>query len=425
MRRHNGAGDRSRGERHRSAPTAVVRHFDSFRAGVRLLIRGAGPPMLRLGRRRMVLALLAGSVTLGFLVLAWQVLAGGGWTVWEALILVCLAANAPWLGLSAATGLVGLGVRLLAADPTAAVLPALRHRGDLDATPIRMRTLLAVCVRLEDMTSVLPTFARLLRELQATDEGRFALGVLSDTPDGSAAEAEAEAVAALAARLPPGTMLYRRRATNIGFKAGNLMDFLDRHVEEFDLALVLDADSTMAAGTVRRLVRVMQTDPRLAILQPTIAGAGAETCFAQLFGFGHRHGTRLWATGQAWWQGSEGPYWGHNALLRVGAFRRDARLPLLPDGSHILSHDHVEAALLHAAGWAVRVLPEDAGSFERHPPDLLALFGRDLRWAAGNMQYWHLLRRKDSAASDASRWCRHFCTTRWRRSGFACCRRRR
>lgn len=341
------------------------------------------------------MALFSASLTLGFLGLAWQVLAGGGWTALEVLILLCLAANAPWLGLTAATGLVGLAIRLFARDPAAEVLPALRHRGELEAAPIRARTLLAVCVRLEDMATVLPSLARLLRELHATDEGRFTLGILSDTPAGNAADIEAEAVAAMAVRLPRGTLLYRRRERNTGFKAGNLMAFLDRHHADFDFALVLDADSMMTAATVRRLVRIMQADPHLAILQPTVAGCGAETSFARLFGFGHRHGARLWATGQAWWQGPEGPYWGHNALLRTAAFRHDARLPVLPDGSCILSHDHAEAALLHAAGWAVRVLPEDAGSFERHPPDLLALFSRDLRWAAGNLQYRHLLRRRE------------------------------
>lgn len=338
--------------------------------------------------------MLAGSLTLGFLALAWRVLAGGGWTLWEALILLFLAANAPWLGLSAATGLIGLAVRVLTTDPAAVVLPALRQRAELEAAPIQARTLLAVCVRLEDMAAVLPPLARLLRDLQAIDGDRFALGILSDTPAGSAANLEAQAVAALAARLPRGSVLYRRRQGNSGFKAGNLMEFLDHHAMGFEFALVLDADSGMSAATVRRLVQVMQADPRLAILQPTIAGCGAETCFARLFGFGHRHGARIWATGQAWWQGPQGPYWGHNALLRIAAFRRNARLPLLPDGTHILSHDHAEAALLHGAGWAVRVLPDDAGSFERHPPDLPALFGRDLRWAAGNLQYQHLLRQQ-------------------------------
>jgi membrane glycosyltransferase len=151
----------------------------------------------------------------------------------------------------------------------------------------------------------------------------------------------------------------------------------------------------MSAETVARLVRIMQADPGLAILQMAIAGRGVKTRFARLFGFGLRHGTRAWITGQAWWQGPAQLYWGHNALVRVIAFRRNARLPALPDGARILSHDYAEAARLHACGWAVRVLPESAGSWERHPPDLPALFARDLRWAAGNLQYRHLLFRPD------------------------------
>jgi membrane glycosyltransferase len=337
-------------------------------------------------------ASLAAAVAFGLLALGWEVLAAGGWTPWEALILLCLAAHAPWLGLAAATGLAGLAIRLLVADPAALVLPALRRAG---GGPVRDRTLLAVCVRLEDMGAVLPPFARLLQELRAAHGDRFALGLLSDTPAGEAAAAEAAAVAALAARFPDGAVLYRRRAENAGFKAGNLMDFLDRHAAGFDHALVLDADSAMSAEAVARLVRAMQADPGMAILQSAIAGRGAETRFSRLYGFGLRHGARIWTTGQAWWQGPEQLWWGHNALVRIAAFRRDARLPLLPGGGPILSHDYAEAAMLHAVGWAVRVLPEDAGSAERHPPDLPALFGRDLRWAAGNLQYRHLLLRPD------------------------------
>ncbi|WP_343895817.1 glycosyltransferase family 2 protein, partial [Craurococcus roseus] len=350
------------------------------------------PPTEGLGPRRAVVASLAAAVALGLLALGWEVLAAGGWTVWEALILLCLAANAPWLGLSAATALAGLAIRLLVPDPAAFVLPALRRAG---GGPLRDRTLLAVCVRLEDMGAVLPPFARLLQELRTAHSDRFALGILSDTPAGEAADAEAAAVAALAARFPEGVVLYRRRAENAGFKAGNLMDFLDNHAAGFDHALVLDADSAMSAEAVARLVRVMQADPGMAVLQSGIAGRGAETRFARLYDFGLRHGARAWTAGQAWWQGPEQLWWGHNALLRIAAFRRDARLPLLPGGESILSHDYAESAMLHAAGWAVRVLPEDAGSFERHPPDLLALFGRDRRWAAGNLQYRHLLRRPD------------------------------
>ncbi len=336
------------------------------------------------------------AIAAGFLALAWHVLAGGGWTPWEALILLCLAANAPWLALSAATGLVGFAIRRVARDPAGLVLPALRAAD----RPVRARTVLALCVRLEDMACVLPPAARLLAALRAGEGGDgFALAVLSDTPAGAAAEAEAAAVRDLAARFPPGVVLYRRRQENAGWKAGNLMEFLDGDLAAgFDLALALDADSAMSADAVRRLARIMAAAPRIAILQPTVGGHGARTPFARITGLGHARAVRIWATGQAWWQGPHGPYWGHNAMIRIAPFRAHARLPILPCGGRILSHDHVEAALLQGAGWEVRVLPEDAGSAERHPPDLPALLARDARWAAGNMQYRHLLRRRDMGA---------------------------
>lgn len=340
----------------------------------------------RLGLRRIALALMVLGISAGLVGLGWSVLAGNGWTLWEALILVCLAANAPWLALTAATGTIGILLRL--APPAGAPSPA---------TTIRVRTVLTVCVRFEDMAVVLPPLTRLLQALRVAPDGgdRFVLAILSDTPDGAAAGLEEVAAARCAADFPAGAVRYRRRTENTGYKAGNLMNFFDDGAAESEFALVLDADSVMSAAAVRRLVLQMQAESGLAILQPTIGCHGADTPFSRLFGFGQRHGTRIWATGQAWWQGPQGPYWGHNALIRIAPFRQHARLPLLPGGADILSHDHVEAALLHQAGWAVRVLPDDSGSAERHPPDLQALFSRDLRWAAGNLQYRHLLRRDD------------------------------
>jgi membrane glycosyltransferase len=46
---------------------------------------------------------------------------------------------------------------------------------------------------------------------------------------------------------------------------------------------------------------------------------------------------------------------------------------------------------LHAAGWKVCCLPDDTGSLEGNPPALPEFLARDLRWAAGNMQYGRLL----------------------------------
>ncbi len=148
----------------------------------------------------------------------------------------------------------------------------------------------------------------------------------------------------------------------------------------------------MTAPAVLRLVAAMQADPGLGIVQHLTVGLPAASVFPRLFQFGMRAGMRNWATGQAWWQGDAGPYWGHNALVRIAPFRRHARLPLLPDGSSILSHDQVEAALLQAAGWGVRVLPMEDGSAEANPPSLPDFLARERRWLAGNLQYRHLLR---------------------------------
>ena len=345
------------------------------------------------GARRAVLLALVLAVAGVLVALGVAVLAPGGWTPVKALLLVCLAVNAPWLGLSAATGLIGFAVRILARDPAACVLPQL----DLVAAgqPLAARTAIAVCVRDE---AVAPVFARLAEMAAALDEAglsrRFLLCVLSDTAVDATARDEARAAAALGAGCG-AEVLYRRRGANTGFKAGNIMSFLDEHAGRFELMLCLDADSAMALPTIARMVRVMQADPHLAILQATFHGQPARVLFPRLFGFGHRHGLRIWATGQAWWQADQGPYWGHNAVVRVAPFRAHCRLEPLPDGRLILSHDHVEAARLQAAGWKVRVLASDEGSRESHPPSLPDYLGRDVRWAAGNLQYRHLLRRPD------------------------------
>jgi membrane glycosyltransferase len=240
------------------------------------------------------------------------------------------------------------------------------------------------------MGAVLPPLARLLDGLEATGAAdRFTLWFLSDTADPVAAAAEARAIAAFRQGGIP--VRYRRRVENIGFKAGNVMDFLDHHVGQAELMLCLDADSEMTAPAVLRLVACMEADPGLAILQQLIVGRPATAAFPRLFQFGMRAGMRSWATGQAWWQGPEGPYWGHNAVIRTEPFRRHCRLEPLPDGRPILSHDQVEAVRLHAAGWKVCCLPVEEGSMEGNPPALPEFMARDLRWAAGNMQYWDLL----------------------------------
>ncbi len=343
--------------------------------------------------RRLLFATLVLAFSALLIGLGARAIAPDGWTVLRVAIFACLTLNAPWLALSAATGLVGFAIRMGTADPVQAVLPQLAL--PQASRPATLRTAIAVCVRDEDVGAVFGRLARLSAEIgQAGRAAQYALCVLSDSASDAIAAEEAAAAERLRDAGGP-EVLYRRRTANTGFKAGNVMSFLDAHVGAFALMLCLDADSEMALPTIERMASIMQADPCLAMLQATFQGHGAHAAFARLFGFGHRHGLRVWATGQAWWQADQGPYWGHNAMVRVAPFRAHCRLDPLPDGSLILSHDHVEAARLQAAGWKLRVLASDEGTSESHPPTLPDYLVRDVRWAAGNMQYRHLLRRPD------------------------------
>ena len=220
--------------------------------------------------------------------------------------------------------------------------------------------------------------------------------MLSDTDRDDVALREEEAVAAWRAEDPDRVrIVYRRRKQNSGFKAGNVRDFCVRWGDGFELMLPLDADSLMTGPAIVDLVRVMQAHPKLGILQSLVVGAPSSSAFSRIFQFGMRLGMRTYTMGQAWWTGDCGPFWGHNALLRIKPFAEHCVLPALsgrpPLGGDLLSHDQVEAVLMRRAGFEVRVMPVECGSYEDNPPDALEFGRRDVRWCQGNLQYLKLI----------------------------------
>jgi membrane glycosyltransferase len=252
-------------------------------------------------------------------------------------------------------------------------------------------------VRNEDPGRAILRLKTVKASIDATGEGdAYSYFVLSDTSLPGVAAAEEKAVAAWKAADPGGDrIVYRRRDKNTGFKAGNVRDFCARWGGAFTLMLPLDADSLMAGPEIVRLTRIMQAHPKIGILQSLVVGMPSSSGFARIFQFGMRHGMRSYTMGQAWWVGDCGPYWGHNALVRIAPFQEHCALPMLPGspplGGHVLSHDQVEATLMRRAGYEVRVLPEERGSWEENPPTMLEFAQRDVRWCQGNMQYTKLL----------------------------------
>jgi membrane glycosyltransferase len=240
-----------------------------------------------------------------------------------------------------------------------------------------------------------------LCETDAADA--FDLFVLSDTTDPRIWIAEEAAFLALRERTGAhGRLFYRRRPKNIARKSGNIAEWVTRFGGTYAQFLILDADSLMTGEVLVRLASAMERHADVGLIQTLPIIIGATTLFARVQQFAGRVYGPLIAHGIAWWHGTEGNYWGHNAMIRTRAFAEQAGLPELrgrkPFGGPIMSHDFVEAALLRRGGWAVHMVPGVRGSYEEAPPTLTDLGVRDRRWCQGNLQHLAVLPSRGLAA---------------------------
>lgn len=274
------------------------------------------------------------------------------------------------------------------------------EQDDLDFAPHpampTTRTALMMPLYNEDASVALGRLAQLdnaLAKLGVSEA--FDLFVLSDSTRPAAIAAEQTAFTLFRLRAHSAAW-YRRREENVEAKSGNIAEWTRRFGGAYDFMVVLDADSTMAGETVLRLVDAMERNTGVGLIQTAPTIVKAQTVFARVSQFSVRLYGRVAAAGLAWWTGSEGSYWGHNAILRVKAFADAAGLPILPGakpfGGHIMSHDVVEAALLRRAGWAVHVTAALDGSCEETPPTITDFIRREHRWCQGNLQHLGLLR---------------------------------
>ena len=351
------------------------------------------PATTVLARRRALFAGLVGTTIAAVLWLA--LVAVPPYSAGAISFLVLFTVTLPWSVVGFWNAAIGFLIMRFCRDPAAAVNPlAASIRGD---EPVTASTAILMCIRNESPEQVTRNLQPLMDGLvQAHVAHLFHVYLLSDSSDPGVIAAETSCFDAFIAKWQ-GTIpvTYRRRQVNTAFKSGNIRDFCDRWGNNHDFAITLDADSFMPAETVLRLVRIAQANPSLGILQTLVVGLPSVSVFARVFQFGMRLGMRSYTLGATWWQGDCGPYWGHNAIIRLAPFIAHCRMPVLPGNGplsgHVLSHDQVEAALMRRAGYEVRVLPVDGVSWEENPPTLMEFSRRDLRWCQGNMQYWQLL----------------------------------
>ena len=232
-----------------------------------------------------------------------------------------------------------------------------------------------------------------LRSASALD--RFDFFVLSDSTKPDVWLEEEAKWQQLRQRHPDAVIHYRHRSDNKARKAGNIADFCERWGDHYELMVILDADSLMTADTLVKMVDRMQADSMLGILQAPPRPLGRHSLFARIQQFAASVYGPIFIEGFSAWTGDYGNYWGHNAIIRVEAFRDHCDLPRLagrkPLGGEILSHDFVEAALMVQNGWKVQLATDLNGSYEECPTTITDYAIRDQRWCQGNMQHAKLL----------------------------------
>lgn len=267
----------------------------------------------------------------------------------------------------------------------------------LEAVPLA-RTAVVMPIYHEPVERTLNGLRACYQSLERTGAlDAFDFFILSDSRDPQVWLAEREAWYRLCRELgAEGRLFYRRRPVNLHYKSGNIADFLRRWGRAYRYMVVLDADSLMAGETLVNMVRLMEREPRVGILQTSPAIANAESPFARVQQFASQVYGPIFTSGLAAYQLGEAAYWGHNAIIRNAAFMSHCGLrklngPGLFSGP-ISSHDFVEAAYMGRAGQEVWLEPGLSGSYEESPPALVEELTRDRRWAKGNLQHlWILL----------------------------------
>lgn len=329
----------------------------------------------RAARRVLIfLPLMFSAVVAAILVTAFQ--SDGQLAVSEAVLIALMALLAAWEAVPSANAIIGLA--------------AVRKPPQANSTT-QLAIAILVTMRDESASEVLPGKLRLLRSLQHVSRHSFALHVLSDSVSMSNAENEQRLVHA-AFPLP---VFHDRRAVNTDFKSGNIRNWVGRHGAEYDAFIILDADSELEPGTALAMADALANDPACGLIQTVPAVLPGTTPWQCMQSVASRIYGDLQGAGLSAWMGDEANYFGHNAIIRTKAFAACAGLPHLEGrglwNGPILSHDFVEAALLRRAGWAVRLLPATAGSFEQAPADIMAHLRRDARWCLGNFQHGRIL----------------------------------
>ena len=310
----------------------------------------------------------------------------------EIAILVLFAILFGWVSAGFWTAMAGFVLLVFGTDRYA-ITSGAAHDAPLDPKA-RVAIVMPICN--ENVSRVFAGLSASYQSLARTGElEHFDFFVLSDSNNPDIRVAELDAWAAMCRAVDGfGRIFYRWRQHRIKRKSGNIADFCRRWGSRYRYMVVLDADSIMTGTCLTTLLRLIDSNPDVGIVQTAPHAAGRETLYARVQQFATSVYGPLFTAGLHFWQLGESHYWGHNAIIRVAPFMQHCALGRLPGhgtlSGEILSHDFVEAALMRRAGWQVVIAYDLDGSYEEMPPNLVDELTRDRRWCRGNLMNFRL-----------------------------------
>jgi membrane glycosyltransferase len=328
--------------------------------------------------------LLTGVVSMVFADLLWRT----GWSASRTVLLVLFIILFFFSAIGCVTAFYGFILRRIG-DPQRITQLADYQSQNIDDTS----TAIIVPIYNEDVLRVYEGLRASYESLEKTGQlARFDFFILSDSTDVDKwAEEERRWYEVIRELGALGRIYYRRRIAPEGRKSGNVRDFLNTWGQRYRYFIVFDADSVMRGQTMVDLVKMMEANPAVGLIQTVPALVNAESLFGRIQQFANRLFAPIFITGLNYWSQGFGNYWGHNAIIRTEPFMAYCDLPQLPGskpfGGQILSHDFVEAALLLRENWQVWVAYDLGGSYEEAPQGLIENAQRDRRWCQGNLQH--------------------------------------
>ena len=342
--------------------------------------------------RRFFIASVTGGMILSLGLMMMSMLNANHWLWWDWILLGCFVLTLPWGVLGFWNSIIGFILLRFHRRPNSVAARLERP----SQKPLSARTAILFPSYDEKPEHIFQNIRFLLSSLKTKEErDLFEVFFLSDTQNSDILAQEREYFDLLERDYPEIRLYYTHRSNPIGYKGGNIRHFTRLWHDRADYFVVLDSDSLMSGEQIIRFIRLMETNPKIGILQSMTVALPGKSLFNQIFRFGLRQRMRLYTLGNAWWQGPEGEYWGHNAVVRMKPFYENCRLPVLsggpPWGGFILSHDQIEALLMMRAGYEVRIVPQECDSYEEYPESLSELIIRGTRWAQGSLQCLRLL----------------------------------